>query len=103
MPPPPYVLTAHASDEFDAILYELAETSGWDRSMDLEERLYEAFLSLAANPGIGHLRQDLLPHEIYFHYVRPYMVVYRRNTSPLLIIAVIHGARDIPALVEGRL
>jgi plasmid stabilization system protein ParE len=41
--------------------------------MDVEESLYAAFNSLAQNPGIGHLRDDLLPRTIHFYYADPYM------------------------------
>jgi plasmid stabilization system protein ParE len=98
-----YKLSPHAEEEFAAILYEAAERSGWSHSMDIEERLYEAFQSLALNPGIGHLREDLLPRKIYFYYVRPFMVLFLRETEPLYIVGIVHGARDIPTLMRDRL
>ena len=71
--------------------------------MDVEESLYAAFNRLAQNPGIGHLRDDLLPRTIHVYYADPYMVLYLRDTEPLYVVAIVHGARDIPALMRDRL
>ncbi len=98
-----YKLSPHAEEDFATLLYGIAEHSGWSRSMDVEEGLYAAFNSLARNPGIGHLREDLLPRPIHFYYADPYMVLYLRDTEPLYIIAIVHGARDIPVLMRDRL
>ena len=70
--------------------------------MQVEERLYEAFNALAANPGIGHLREDLFPRQLYVYYSDSYMVIYRRDTTPIFIVAIIHGSRDIATLLENR-
>jgi plasmid stabilization system protein ParE len=97
-----YLLSALAEEDFAGILYGIAETSGWSRSMDEEQKLYEAFRSLALNPGIGHLREDLLPRHVYFFYSAPYLILYLRDTEPLSIIAIIHGARDLPLVMKDR-
>jgi plasmid stabilization system protein ParE len=98
-----YKLSPHAEEDFAGLLYEIAEYSGWSRSMDVEETLYNAFNRLARNPGIGHLRDDLLPRTIHVHYADPYMVLYLRETEPLYVVAIVHGSRDIPALMQDRL
>ncbi len=96
-----YRLTAHALDDIDTLLYEIAERSGWEHSFRVEERIFAAFDQLGLTPGIGHLRSDLIPRELYFHYVEPYLILYRRDTLPIVILAIVHGARDITALAEG--
>ncbi len=98
-----YKLSPNAAEEFAALLEEVAEHSGWSRSMDIEELLYAAFNSIAQSPGIGHLREDLLPRTIHFYYANPYMVLYLRDTDPLYIVGIVHGARDIPALMQDRI
>jgi plasmid stabilization system protein ParE len=97
-----YKLSPHAEEDFANLLYEIAEHSGWSRSMDVEESLYAAFSRLARNPGVGHLRSDLLPRTIHVYYADPYMVLYLRDTEPLHVVAIVHGARDI-ALMRDRL
>jgi plasmid stabilization system protein ParE len=98
-----YKLSPHAEEDFASILYGVAEHSGWSRSMDVEESLYIAFNSLAQDPGIGHLRDDLLPRTIHVYYADPYMVLYLRDTEPLYVVAIVHGARNIEALMRDRL
>lgn len=98
-----YKLSSHAEEDFASILYGIAEHSGWSRSMDVEESLYAAFNSLAQDPGIGHLRDDLLPRTIHLYYADPYMVLYLRDTEPLYVVAIVHGARNIEALIRDRL
>ena len=72
-----YRLSPFALDDIDDLLYDIAERSGWDRSMDMEEKLFAALDRLGRSPGVGHLRDDLIPHEIYFDYARPYLILYR--------------------------
>jgi plasmid stabilization system protein ParE len=98
-----YKLSPDAEQDFASILYGIAEHSGWSRSMDVEESLYAAFNSLAQDPGIGHLRDDLLPRTIHVYYADPYMVLYLRDTEPLYVVAIVHGARDVAALMRHRL
>jgi plasmid stabilization system protein ParE len=98
-----YKLSPHAEEDFATLLYGIAEHSGWSRSMDVEESLYAAFNSLTRNPGIGHLREDLLPRSIHFYYADPYMMLSLRDTEPLYIVAIVHGARDIRVLMRDRL
>ena len=70
--------------------------------MRTEESLFTAFERIGLNPGIGHLREDLLPQAIYFFYADLFMIVYRRDSVPPVILAVIHGARDVAALLGER-
>ena len=34
--------------------------------------------------------------------VHPYRVFYREETSPVMIVAILHGAQDIPSILRGR-
>ena len=98
-----YRFSPHALDDLDALLYSLAERSGWDHSMDMEEKIYAALERIGRSPGIGHLREDLIPHEVYFDYAKPYLILYRRDTRPVYILAILHGARDIATIMQDRL
>jgi plasmid stabilization system protein ParE len=98
-----YILSPRAEGHFLALLNETEEYSGLLRSVRLEDKLLAAFESIARNPGLGHLRDDLIREQIYFYYVEPYAILYLRDTSPLFIIAIYHGARDIPALLKEGL
>ncbi len=62
----------------------------------------EKMAVLANTPGIGHLRHDLTSADVRFFPVYSYLIVYKPSTKPLQVVAVLHGARDVPALLKGR-
>jgi plasmid stabilization system protein ParE len=66
------------------------------------EKLFAAFDALARNPGIGHARQDLTSETVRFWPVGAYLTVYRAETRPIQIVAVVQGSRDIPSLLWRR-
>lgn len=64
----------------------------------LEADIYTACDMLAQNPGLGHQRPDLTDEPVLFWPVREqYLVIYRRETQPLKIVRILHGARDASA------
>jgi len=65
----------------------------------VRQELEDAIRGLADAPGKGHLREDLTAKPVRFWPVRSYLIVYRPDTDPLEIVAVLHGARDIPRLL----
>jgi plasmid stabilization system protein ParE len=34
--------------------------------------------------------------------VRPYLIFYRLETSPITIVAILHGSQDIPSILRER-
>ena len=65
----------------------------------VRRELQDAIRDLANAPGKGHRREDLTDKAVRFWRVRSYLIVYRPDTDPLEIVAVLHGARDIPRLL----
>jgi plasmid stabilization system protein ParE len=63
--------------------------------------LETAFQRLADSPALGHYREDLADKRHRFDSVYSYLIVYRWETTPLQIIRVLHGARDVQALIGG--
>jgi plasmid stabilization system protein ParE len=60
---------------------------------------------LAAAPLRGHSRLDLTSRELRFWTLTRYpnyIVVYRPETTPLQVVAVLHGKRNIPRILEQR-
>ena len=82
----------------------LAEEASLETANRVEAKLYEAFELLVKMPSLGHKRFDLTEHPVLFFRVRPYsyMIVYRPQT-PLQIVAVLHGKRNIAALLQDRI
>jgi len=97
-----FVLTPAAREDVLQIWNYIAEDSVDNADLVLA-RLYNSFSRLAQNPGIGHHREDLADARHRFWNVYSYIVVYRWDTSPVQIIAVVHGARDLEAFFQRRI
>jgi plasmid stabilization system protein ParE len=70
-----------------------------DRMLD---DFFAAFDQLAQWPDLGHVRADLTNRPVRFWPVGSYLVVYRQMSDLIQIAAVLHGARDIPAVIGRR-
>jgi plasmid stabilization system protein ParE len=66
------------------------------------ERLLNAFDFLAAHPGAGHSRRDLVRLDVLFWPVEEYLLIYRQSTIGIEVLAVTQGSRDIPLLLQHR-
>jgi plasmid stabilization system protein ParE len=60
------------------------------------------FRNLGEMPGMGHYREELLDKNYKFWSVHSYVIVYRWEVKPIQIIAVLHGARDLNAVLSRR-
>jgi plasmid stabilization system protein ParE len=66
-------------------------------------KVYDAFVRLSQAPGIGHHREDLADPRHRFWNIYSYVIVYRWQTQPLQILAIVHGARHLEALLQVRI
>ena len=51
---------------------------------------------------MGHTRRDVTERDVQFWPVGSYLVVYAKLLDKLQIVAVLHGARDIPEVIRKR-
>ena len=65
-------------------------------------RLVDAFRLLATRPALGYTREDLQAPWLRFWPVESYLVIYRAGRQPIEIVAVVHGARDVPTVINRR-
>ena len=99
-----YFLTPLAkADIFDiwAYIAENSETAA-DR---VEQAIYAACAFLAQGPLRGHTRPDLTARSLRFWTLSRYpnyTVVYRPETAPLQIVAILHGKRNIRRILRQR-
>jgi plasmid stabilization system protein ParE len=92
----PFVLTPQAeADLFE--IWDLIAEDGITNADRVRDQLFEAFHKLAAMPGMGHYREDLTDRRHRFWPVYSYLIVYREETNPLQIIAIVRGARELKA------
>jgi len=68
------------------------------------EDFFSAFEHVARWPRAGHPRRDLTNKDVLFWPVAAYLIVYRvRDSGPTVqIVAVLHAARHIPAVLGRR-
>ena len=62
-------------------------------------RIEDACQRLAAMPGMGHERSDITDRPVLFWSVKSYLVIYRSG-SPVEIVRVLSGYRDIAAILD---
>ena len=95
-----FVLTRAAARDLDEIIEYVLEHSGVDMALHVHARLHEGFLVLAGQPGVGHIRSDLGDETLRVWRVFSYLIIYRPAAVLLEVIRIIHGARDLPAVLD---
>src|SRR5258708_1065734 len=68
----------------------------------VEDAVLRACDLLASSPLAGRVRKDLTPLPLRFWVVQPYsmyLIVYDPEKTPLQIIRVLHGGRDLPSVL----
>jgi plasmid stabilization system protein ParE len=96
----PFILTPSAARDLDEILEYVLEHGGANPALHVHNRLYEGFSNVGAQPGIGHVRDDLADESLRVWAVFSYLMIYRPETKPVQILRVIHGARDLPLALD---
>lgn len=99
-----FVLTPRAKSDLFEIWCYIAENNP-EAADRVERAIFDACAFVAKNPLLGHVRPDLTIRPVRFCTVTRYpnyAIVYRPETSPLQIIAVVHGKRDVGRILEQR-
>jgi plasmid stabilization system protein ParE len=96
-----YILAPVAQKDLINIRDHYLEEAGPRIARQMLLEFVTAFRKLARDPGIGHKRQDLVDDRpVLFWAVRDYLIVYKAQSKPLEIVTIIHGSRDISAVLE---
>jgi plasmid stabilization system protein ParE len=98
----PFQLTPSALDNLSDIWNYIAEDNVGAANR-VESAILSACHSLARHPIIGSKRTDITHLPVRFWTVTKfpnYIVVYRPETMPLQVIAVLHGKRNIKAILK---
>ncbi len=54
---------------------------------------------LSEYPHLGHQRADLTEHSVLFWPVYNYLIIYKREISPLEIVRILNGYRNLIELL----
>ncbi len=101
--PASYLLTPRALNDLDDIWNYIAEDSV-DAASRVESAILSACGSLARRPLLGSKRSEVTSLPVRFWTVARFpnfIVVYRPGTKPLQVVAVLHGKRNMKAILEG--
>jgi antitoxin ParD1/3/4 len=99
-----YVLTPLAKADIFDIWADIADHNQGTADR-VEQAIFDACTFLAEAPGRGHPRPDLTSRPLRFWTVRRYpnyVIVYLPEKTPLQIVAVLHGRRDLERLLKQR-
>lgn len=97
-----YNVSQEAQSDLFGIWRHIAEDSV-ELANRIENEFYELFASLGRMPGQGHTRGDLTTRPVLFYPLYSYIVVYRPDSQPIQIMAVLRGKRDVKRLLKQRL
>ena len=97
-----FVLTPEAEADVLSIWEYIAADDSEESADRAIARIYDECKSAGDMPGIGHYRLTLLDKRHKFLNVWSYLIVYRPETKPIEIIAIVHGARELGAFFADR-
>ena len=101
--PTPFQFTPRALNDLSEIWAYIAEKN-IGAANRVESAIFSACHSLARRPLIGSKRSEITSLPVRFWTISRfpnYIVVYRPETKPLQIVAVLQGNRNIKALLES--
>ena len=96
-----FVLTPEAKSDLREIFLDIAEDSP-DTAERLRLEFYEGLQALGRSPGIGHYHEKLLSRKYRFWNFYSYVVSYAWEPTPIQVISVVHGARDLAVFFTLR-
>jgi plasmid stabilization system protein ParE len=100
----PFQLTPQASEDLDVIWWTIAEHSQ-DAAGRVETEILASCRLLAKYPRMGTRCRDVTNMPVRFWTVTKfpnYVIVYRPETAPLQVVAVLHGKRDLKEVLQER-
>ena len=99
-----YALTPLAKADIFEIWSYIADDSE-EAANRVEQAIYDACTFVAEGPMRGHSRGDLSSRSLRFWTLTRYpnyTIVYRPETSPLQVVAVLHGKRNVRRILKRR-
>jgi plasmid stabilization system protein ParE len=97
-----YILTPTAQRDLESIWQYLVEDADEETADEVFNRIHDQCARLSLAPDVGHFRRDLLDERFRFMSIWSYLIVYRAQTRPLRIVAILHGRRDLKSIFKRR-
>lgn len=93
-----YFLSPLAEQDIDEIVSYIAQEN-LQAAIKLLDALYESMDMLALNPMLGHKREDLTTTPVRFWPFKWHYLIVYNDCSPVEIVRVLSGYRDISNLL----
>ena len=100
----PFQLTPRALNDLGEI-WDYIAADNVNAANRVESAILSACSSLAKRPMMGSKRSEITPLPVRFWTVARFpnfIVVYRPDSKPLQVVAVLHGNRDLNVLLEKQ-
>ena len=98
-----YILAPEAARDLVQIWQYIKQKTSLEMANRVESVIRQKVASLAGTSGGGHSRKDLTDARVKFFSVYSYLIVYRPDSRPLQVVAILHGHRDVKQLLRTRL
>src|SRR5437868_3820335 len=96
-----YRISHRADADIDEICDYIAQHN--IRAADkVDLAIHQAVERLSEMPGLGHTRADVSDPRYRFWSVGNYVIAYRVEERTLVVVRVLHGARDFRAIFGKR-
>jgi toxin ParE1/3/4 len=95
-----FIFTPEAEADVLAIWERIADDDSEFAADRIVAGIYDE--KLGAMPGMGRHREELLDKRHRFWSLWSYLIVYRWEATPIQVIAIVHGARDLDAFFGSR-
>jgi toxin ParE1/3/4 len=96
-----YRISRRADADIAALCDYIAKDNP-DAAGRLDERLHHAIELIAQVPGMGHTRADVQDKRYLFWVVDKCVIAYRVERNELVVVRVLHGARDFRKLFKPK-
>lgn len=93
-----YFLSAIAEQDIDEIISYIAQENS-NAALTFLDTLYESMDMLSSNPMLGHKREDLTNRPVRFWPFKWHYLIIYKDCSPIEIVRVLSGYRDISSLL----
>jgi toxin ParE1/3/4 len=98
-----FVLAPEAVHDLVQVWRYIKRESSVEIADRVEAAIRDQIVSLAKSPGTGHWRKDLTDEAVKFFPVYSYLIVYRPDTKPLHVVAILQGRRDVQRVLKDRI
>jgi plasmid stabilization system protein ParE len=98
-----YIFAPQAARDLVEIWRYLRNESTEETANRVELVIRSKCAYLADFPKGGHWRHDLTSADVRFFAVYSYLIVYRPETTPLEIVAILHAHRDVAKILRNRI